>query len=219
MEEMDQLHESLKKKLLLYVITDPQLSRGRTHPEIAKKALSGGATAVQLRDKTLSTRELLEVGRELRRLTRLYGALFIVNDRVDVALALDADGVHVGDEDLPPRDCRRLLGKDKIIGVSAGTPAEAREAEAAGANYLGSGPVFATSTKQDTGPELGFAGLSEICHAVSIPVIGIGGLDWNNMMEIEETGACGVAVVSAVVSAADPEEVCRRFRKSLKGFE
>jgi len=205
----------LRKKLKLYVITDPELSRGRSYREIVKEALQGGATAVQFRDKTLSTRGLVDAGKELRQLTWEYEALFVVNDRLDVALAVNADGIHIGQEDMPLPECRRILGDKYVIGVSAGNVEEAKEAEKLGADYLGSGPVYLTSTKNDAGSPLGVEGLAEICRDVELPVVGIGGIEAGNAREVIRVGAVGVAVISAVVSAGEPREACREFREKM----
>src|SRR2546430_3175369 len=148
-------------RLRLHVLTDRDWSRGRSHLEIASAALAGGATVIQLRDKTASTRELVETGLALRTLTRTFGALLIVNDRVDVALAIDADGAHVGQEDMPAPLARRLLGPERILGVSATNKAEALAAIVAQADYLGVGPIFHTQTKADAAPASGVALLSE----------------------------------------------------------
>ncbi len=205
----------MRGKLLLYVITDAELSRGRSHLEVAKAALDGGATAIQLRDKKSQAASLVETGLELRLLTYRYGALLIVNDRLDVALAVEADGVHLGLEDLPLPFARRLLGPEKILGATARTPEQAVKAQSEGANYVGSGPVFATRTKSDTGPVMGPAGLARICDSVDIPVIGIGGIKHDNARAVLKAGAAGVAVVSAVVAAADITAATREMKRLL----
>jgi thiamine-phosphate pyrophosphorylase len=202
--------------LTLYVITDRRLASGRSHEEVAREAIAGGATVIQLRDKEASTKELVEIGRRLRRLTAERGVTFIVNDRVDVALAVDADGVHLGQEDMPAALARQLMGPAKVIGVSAGTVEEAKRAEKEGANYLGVGPVYATATKPDAGEPIGVEGLSEILRAVSIPVVAIGGINEGNVEEVVATGADGVAVVSAVVGAQDIEAAARRLHRKIK---
>ncbi len=208
--------KNLKEKLLLYVITDPHLSLGRSHQEVAERALRGGATAVQLRDKTLNTRELIEVGKELRTITRRLNALFIINDRVDVAMAVEADGVHLGKEDMPVKLCRRLLGQSLLIGFSAKGVEEARAGERNGADYLGSGPVFQTTTKVQKVLPLGTDGLADICSAVNIPVLGVGGIGISEAPRVIHAGAAGVAVVSAVTSAPCPEDACRDFLQVLR---
>ena len=187
----------------LYVITDRRLSQGRSHQEVASAAIAGGAHVIQFRDKEMSARELIQVGEELRELTKKAGVPFIINDRVDVALAVEADGVHLGQEDMPIKLARRLLGEGKIIGVSATSLAEALEAEAEGADYLGVGPIFATDTKPDAAPPTGLEGLTEVVRRVSIPVVAIGGINRDNVEEVMAAGAAGVAVISAVVAKED----------------
>jgi thiamine-phosphate diphosphorylase len=190
-------------RLDVYVITGASHSRGRGHVQVVSEAIRGGADVIQLREKDLSSRDLVEAGRQLRRLTREAGVLFIVNDRVDVALAVDADGVHVGQDDMPADIVRRLIGPDKILGVSAATPEEALRAKADGADYLGVGAIYATSTKADAGAATGPARLGEIRRAVDLPLVAIGGLNVHNAAEAVSHGADGVAVISAVVGAPD----------------
>lgn len=187
----------------LYVITDSKLSQGRSHEEVVRRAIAGGASVIQLRDKEASTRKLVEIGARLRALTREAGATFTVNDRLDVALAVGADGVHLGQEDMPARLARQLLGQGQILGVSATSLAEALQAEADGADYLGVGPIFPTATKPDAAPAMGLEALAEVVRQVSIPVVAIGGITSENVEGVVSTGVEGVAVVSAVVSAPD----------------
>src|SRR6266446_7156154 len=161
----------------LYVITDTVLSHGRSALEIARAALEGGADAVQLRDKSSPAFNLCRLVSEIQPQARKFGALLVVNDRVDVALVCGADGAHVGQEDLPAREARRLLPRPVVLGVSAGTREEARKAEREGADYVGVGPIFATATKPDAGEAIGLTRLSEIARSVAIPVVAIGGID------------------------------------------
>jgi len=200
----------------LHVLTDEQLSRGRTTVDVVRAALAGGATVIQLRDKTASTRRLLELGRVLRALTREAGATFIVNDRADVALAVDADGVHVGQDDLPAREARRIVGANRVLGVSASSVAEALQAERDGADYIGAGTVFATVSKPDAGAPIGLEGLAQIARAVAIPVVAIGGVNAANAAECVAAGAAGVAVISAVVSADDVAAAARELREIVR---
>ena len=206
-------------RLDLYLVTDPGLALGRPLLQVVAAALEGGVTAVQLRDKLAAPRDLLALGAEIRRLARLHHANFIVNDRADLALALEADGVHVGSEDLPPLEARRLLPHPRLVGVSAATPQEALSAERAGADYVGAGPVFATATKPDAGDPIGADGIAAIASAVRIPVVGIGGIDSRNAASVIEAGAAGVAVISAIIGAEDPEaasrEILSRVRDAL----
>jgi thiamine-phosphate diphosphorylase len=200
----------------LYVLTDPILAQDRPLLSIVAAALEAGATAVQLRDKSASPRDLLPLGAEMRRMAYRHQAAFLVNDRIDLALVLEADGVHVGPEDLPPLEARRLLPRPRLLGVSAGTSQAAVSAERAGADYLGAGPVFPTSTKPDAGPPLGLEGLSAIVKAVSIPVVGIGGIHAANAASVIEAGAAGIAVISAVMAAEDPGAAVRALLASIR---
>jgi len=200
----------------LYVITDAKLSCGRSHLEVIRAAIAGGATIVQYREKEGTTRQLVKEAHALRELTRQNGVLFIVNDRVDVALAVDADGVHVGQDDMPAILARRLMGPGKIVGVSATNLEEALQAERDGADYIGAGPIFATPTKPDAAPPMGLDGLAEICRRVSVPVVAIGGINEDNATAVIEAGADGVAVVSAIVAAPDVEAAARRLREAVE---
>ncbi len=189
--------------LTLHVLTDRKLSLGRSHVEVARAAIAGGARLIQFREKEMSTRDLVETAQQLRALTRQAGVALIVNDRLDVALAVDADGVHVGQDDMPVLLARKLMGAGKIVGVSAGNLDEALRGVADGADYLGVGPVFATGSKADAGAPLGLAGLAEIKRHVSIPVVAIGGITAANVSDVLAAGADGIAVISAVVSQED----------------
>ncbi len=192
------------KNWYLYVITDEQLSKGMSHIEIAKAAIEGGADVIQLRDKTATSRKVYKDALEIRKITRDANVPFILNDRLDIALAVDADGLHVGQKDLPAKVVRRLIGDSKILGVSAQTLEEAIQAENDGADYLGVGPIYeARSTKADAGKPRGLALLRQIRQKCSKPIIAIGGITKNNVIEAIRAGADGVAVISAIVSADD----------------
>jgi thiamine-phosphate pyrophosphorylase len=199
----------------LYVITDTVLSHGRSALEIARAALEGGADAVQLRDKSSPAFNLCRLVSEIQPQARKFGALLVVNDRVDVALVCGADGAHVGQEDLPAREARRLLPRPVVLGVSAGSREEARRAEKEGADYLGVGPVFATPTKPDAGEALGIERFSEIARAVSIPVVAIGGITLDTVDQVIGAGAAGAAVVSAVVAADDMAGAARALKRRI----
>jgi len=199
----------------LYVITDTVLSHGRSALEIARAALEGGADAVQLRDKSSPAFNLCRLVSEIQPQARKFGALLVVNDRVDVALVCGADGAHVGQEDLPAREARRLLPRPVVLGVSAGSREEARRAEKEGADYLGVGPVFPSATKPDAGEALGIERLSEIARAVSIPVVAIGGITLDNVDQALGAGAAGAAVVSAVVAADDMAGAARALKRRI----
>lgn len=201
----------------LYVITDAALRPDRSHVDIVRAALAGGARIVQLRDKTSPLQYVVKQGREIRRLTRDAGVLFIVNDRVDVALACDADGVHLGPDDLPPDEARRLLGGDGIIGVSVNSIDEAQAALVTGASYLGVGAIFGTTTKADTGAAIGLERLGQVKAATSLPVVAIGGISLNNIHWVAQAGADAAAVVSAVVCSEDMTEATRNLLKEFHG--
>ncbi len=201
--------------LTLYVITDRRLS-GRSHEEVAEAAIRGGATVIQFREKDASTREMVEIASRLREITKRYGVPLIVNDRVDVALAVDADGVHVGTEDMPIAIAKRLIGPGKVVGASASTVEEALFAVEQGADYLGVGSIFATGTKVDAGPPIGIERLVEIASRVPIPVVAIGGIHHGNVAEVIRAGANGVAVISAVVAAEDIADSTRRLLEAIQ---
>jgi thiamine-phosphate pyrophosphorylase len=200
------------------VITDRKLAGARRWLTVVEQALVAGATAVQLRDKHATSRELAELARALGPLTDRYRALFLVNDRFDVALAVGAHGVHLGADDLPVAAVRSVVPRDFIVGRSADTEDDAREAQAAGADYLGVGSVFGTLTKQEVvGEVIGTGQLARVAAAVSIPVVGIGGVSSENSAAVAGSGAAGVAVVSAVMAAADPGAEVRALLESLGG--
>jgi thiamine-phosphate pyrophosphorylase len=206
----------------VYVLTDATLSHGRSHVEVARAAIAGGADAIQLREKDAPGRVLCEIAAEIRRLTRDAGVSFIVNDRVDVALAAGADGAHVGQDDLPAAEARRLIGPDRILGVSALSLEEALSAEREGADYVGFGPVFeARGTKPDAPPPAGLERLAEACARCAVPVIAIGGIHHGNVARVITAGAAGVAVISGVVGARDIAAAVRdlkgRVRRAREG--
>lgn len=199
----------------LYVITDAKLSRGRSHLEVARAAIEGGVSIIQFREKEMTTRELVETARRLKELANENSVPFIVNDRLDVALAVEANGVHVGQDDMPAALARRLMGR-KIVGVSATTVEEALRAQADGADYLGVGPIYPTGTKPDAVTPIGLEGLARIVQAVEIPVVAIGGISEENAAEVIACGAEGVAVISAVVSAPGIAGATRRLRETVE---
>jgi thiamine-phosphate pyrophosphorylase len=200
----------------LYVITDERLGRGRSHLRIAEAAILGGADVLQLRDKEASSGRLYRAALELRKITREAKVPFIVNDRLDVALAADADGVHVGQEDLPASVARRILGPGKILGVSAETVEEAIRAEEDGADYLGVGPVFeARGTKADAGEPVGLELVAQIRRRCRLPIVAIGGINAENARKVREAGADAVAVISAIVAADDIAQAARQLKLRL----
>jgi len=185
----------------LYVITDEHMGGG--HLAITRAALAGSANIIQLRDKSTPIHDLLPIGHELRRLTRAEGALFFVNDRIDIALAVDADGVHLGPDDMPPREARRVLGPHRLLGVSCANATEATEAERAGADYIGVGAIFGSSTKTDAGAPIGVDALREIIDTTSLPVAAIGGINHENIASVAVTSAAMICVISAIANAGD----------------
>ena len=191
-----------KNDLLLYAVTDRHWLDKRSLKEVVKESLDGGVTFVQLREKTLEDDKFLEEAKELKQLCKEYDVPFVINDNVDIAIAMDADGVHVGQSDMEAGNVREKLGPDKIIGVSAQTVEQAVLAEQRGADYLGVGAVFPTGSKDDA-VEVSHETLKAICEAVSIPVIAIGGISVGNVKELEGSGIVGIAVISAIYAAKD----------------
>ncbi len=205
---------SLHAALRLYVATDRTLAAGRNLPDLIAAALRGGATAVQLRDKDATVRETLDLGRALRRITSEQGALLIVNDRADLAVALEADGVHLGQDDLPVAVARQILGPRAIIGVSTNLPAEAQRAEEEGADYVGVGPAYPTSTKANTRALLGPDRIALVRAAIRLPLVAIGGITSAGVPALRRAGADGMCVIAAVMAAADPEAAARELRRA-----
>lgn len=200
---------TLADRLRLIVVTDPDCGAGRDVADVVRAALRGGAPAIQLRMKDASAREMAEMARVLLVHTRAAGALLFINDRVDVALAVRADGAHVGQDDLPVAAARRIVPPGFLLGVSAETAELARAAQADGADYVGAGPVYATGSKADAGDAVGIERIAEVAAAVRIPVVGIGGITIANAPPVLAAGAAGVAVISAVMRADDPEAAVR----------
>lgn len=199
-----------KTMMRLYAVTDRAWVGRQSLYEQVESALQGGVTCVQLREKQLEDGEFLKEALRLRELCRRYRVPFIVNDRVELALRCGADGVHVGQSDMRAENVRKLIGSERIVGVSARTVEQAKEAEQAGADYLGVGAVFATATKADAGP-VSRDELGRICAAVSIPVVAIGGIGRKNILQLSGSGIDGVALVSAIFSAKDIETECREL--------
>jgi len=211
-------HEAIPRMNLdTYLVTDAGLSAGRSTVEIVEAAIAGGIDVVQLREKGETARARYELGRELRDLTREAGVSLIVNDRVDLARAIDADGVHLGDDDLPISVAREQLGADAVVGRSVSTVAAAEEAAAAGADYFGVGAVYGTTSK-DTDPESSEIGLDRvraIADAVDVPFVGIGGITPENTTAVIEAGADGVAVISTITGADDPAAATRALNDAV----
>ena len=200
-----------KKDLLLYAVTDRTWLGDETLYQQVEKTLKGGATFIQLREKHLDDDAFLEEAVELKELCRRYHVPFVINDNVEIALRMDADGVHVGQSDMEAGNVREKLGPDKIIGVSAQTVEQAVLAEQRGADYLGVGAVFPTGSKDDA-DDVSHETLKAICEAVSIPVIAIGGISRNNVMELAGSGICGIAVISAIFAQPDIEAATKELR-------
>jgi thiamine-phosphate pyrophosphorylase len=202
--------------LSVYLITDRGLCLGRDLIEVVGEAMAGGATMVQLREKHCGSREFVEVGRALKKLLAPAGVPLIVNDRVDVALAMDADGVHVGQSDIHPVDVRRLIGPDKILGLSIENEDHMRDAEGLPVDYYGVGPVYATSTKPDAPAPMGLDGFTRLRGMTSLPVVAIGGMDASNTAAAIAAGAQGVSVVSAICSADSPRDAARAIKQAVE---
>jgi len=196
----------------LYVITDPIIGKGRSHVEIARLAISGGACIVQLRDKTACRDDLIRTGRKIARIAKETGTLFIVNDLPDVALSCGADGVHIGPDDMPVKMVRKLAPRPFVIGVSVSTAAEAQKAAADGADYLAASPVFPTGSKPDAQGFCGLEGIRQIRAITNLPLVAIGGIGPENASDVIKAGADGIAVISAVVGASDIAAAAREMR-------
>jgi len=203
----------------LYLVTDRSLSRGRATVDIVREAVAGGVTCVQLREKSCSTKEFIEEAQKLHALLAPLGIPLIINDNVDVALAVGAEGVHLGQQDMPIAEARKLGPSNWVIGVSAESLEDAICAEQAGADYIGVSPVFPTPTKTDTAPPLGLKGLREIRTAVQIPLVGIGGLHLNNVRDVVCAGADGVAVASAIVAADSPRQAAEELHRKIENIQ
>lgn len=199
----------------LYVITDTVIGRGRLHEEIARLAIRGGADVVQLRDKEMGRPELVATGRRIAVMARKAGILFIVNDRLDVALACGAGGVHLGQDDQPAATARAIAAKDFIIGVSVGSSEEARRAVNDGADYLAASPVFPTGSKTDAISCCGLEGIRSIRSAVRVPVVAVGGINIQNVDDVINAGADGIAVISAVVGQQDITGAARALKEQV----
>ena len=199
----------------LHVLTDTELQSRFSAVELTRLALAGGADTIQFRQKTGSTRELIDLARRLKELCTAASVPFIVNDRVDVAIASQADGVHLGRDDFPIPLARALLGPDRTIGGSASTPDQARQCIEEGADYVGFGPVYCTDSKQDAAPASGLDTLRTVVRAVPVPVIAIGGISLENTPAVAHAGAGGIAVISAICCQSDPEAATRAILRAL----
>ena len=205
--------------LSLYLVTDRSMIRGDTLPRLVEKAVDGGVTAVQIREKEAGGAEFLEVACQVKQVLAGSCVPLIINDRVDVALAVAADGIHVGQSDLPVDMVRKLVGSGMFVGLSVSSPQQALLGESQGADYLGAGPVFATRTKLDTDPVLDIARIKAITRAVGIPVVAIGGIHAGNVSGLSGTGLAGVAVVSAICAAEDPKSAAEELAACVSAWQ
>lgn len=200
----------------LYLVTRPARAGQRSIVDVVQAAIQGGVTVVQLREKSATTREMVEIAHVLLRVTRPAGISLIINDRLDVTLAAGADGVHVGPpDDMPAALARKILGPDALVGVSADCPAAARQAVADGADYVGVGDVFGTTSKSDAGEPIGIAGVSAVAAHVSVPVVAIGGITAANAAAVIRAGADGIALISSIFGASDPLQAARQLRRII----
>ena len=207
--------QEIKDSMCLYAVTDSMWLNGRKLPEVVKEALEGGATFMQIREKKLSFDEFLVLARDVKKVTDQYRVPYVINDEVEIAKLIDADGVHIGQSDKALVEARDILGPDKIIGVSAQTIEQAVEAEKNGADYLGVGSIFTTSTKLDA-DDVSLDTLRAICDTVSIPVVAIGGIHAGNILDLKGTHVDGVAVVSAIFAAENIKGDTARLLKAAK---
>ena len=196
----------------VYLVTDHRNTTDEEFLNIIEEAIKGGTTIVQLREKTASTKEFYQLALKVKEITSKYDVSLLINDRIDIALAVDSDGVHIGQDDMPAGIARKIIGKDKILGVSASTVAEAKKAEADGADYIGSGAVFPTATKDDA-DSVSKLQLKEIVHSIDIPVVAIGGITLENADTLKDTGIAGFSVVSAIMSADNPREASQKLKE------
>lgn len=203
------------KDFHLYVITGEQFHPQRNYLEVIEEAIQGGADIVQLREKNKTKKELLHMATELRKLTAKYGVLFIVNDHIDIALAVEADGIHLGQDDLPIEEARKIMGPNKIIGISTHAIEEAIAAEKDGADYIGVGPVYETKSKVDVVDPVGLTYVQEVGERISIPFVAIGGIKLHNLDDVLGAGAKSICIISAIVGAEDVKGVATEFSQRI----
>lgn len=201
-----------KENLLLYAVTDRRWANKQSLKEQIELSLKGGVTFLQLREKNLSEEEFLKEAKEIKALAKEYKVPFIINDNVDVAMKVDADGVHVGQGDRDAKEVRKIIGKNKILGVSAQTIKQAIKAEKDGADYIGVGAVFPTGTKKDA-ENLSIETLKKICQSVTIPVVAIGGITKENILKLKGSNIAGVALVSAIFASKDIKQDCQKLKE------
>ncbi len=207
--------EKHKINYSIYLVTDSELTKMPV-PETVRKAVAGGVTCVQIREKSAGTREFIEIAAAVKNILAGSVVPLIINDRVDIALAVKADGVHLGQSDMPIDIARKICGQEMIIGLSAESEKDAIVAERDGADYIAVSPVFSTPTKIDTAKPLGLSGIKNIKNLVNLPVIGIGGINLSNAADVIKSGADGIAVVSAIMAADDPEKAARELRAAMR---
>lgn len=205
----------MKKIGRLHIITDTSLQKRFSHVDLTKLAIAGGADTIQFRSKTGSTRELIETAAAMKRICEEAGVPLIINDRVDIAMAVDADGVHLGQDDFPISMARKMLGPDFIIGGSAGNINEAEICLKEGADYIGSGPVYPTGSKKDAGPATGVEGIKKLVNTIPLPFLAIGGISAADIPDLLSAGVHGVAVISAVCLSENPEKATEEIKKRL----
>jgi len=208
---------SLLDNIGLYFITDRNLTKKTIMSDVIS-AINAGVKIVQYREKDLSTKEMYQEAKVIREITKDKNVILIINDRIDIALAVDADGVHIGQDDMPFEIARKILGEDKIIGLTVHNTDEAILGEKLGANYLGVSPIFATSTKKDAGKPAGIELIKNVKKIVKTPLVAIGGINYENVDEILKAGISNVAVISAIVTKENVEEECRKFIRKIKDY-
>ena len=196
----------------VYLVTDHRDTTDEEFLNIIEEAIKGGTTIVQLREKTASTKDFYQLALKVKEITSRHDVPLLINDRIDIAIAVDSDGVHTGQDDMPADVARKIIGEDKILGVSASTVAEAKKAEEDGADYIGSGAVFPTSTKDDA-DSVSIEDLKEIVSSIDIPVVAIGGITLENASLLNDTGIAGFSVVSAIMSADNPREASQKLKE------
>ncbi len=196
----------------VYLVTDRRNKTDEEFLNIIEEAIKGGTTVVQLREKTASTKEFYDLALRVKEITSRYGVPLLINDRIDIALAVDSEGVHIGQDDMPADIAREIIGEDKILGVSASTVEEAKKAEKDSADYIGSGAVFPTATKDDA-DSVSKKELKEIVDSIDIPVVAIGGITVENANTLKGSGIAGFSVVSAIMSAEDPKEASKKLKE------
>jgi thiamine-phosphate pyrophosphorylase len=200
------------KSLLLYLCSERSYIHDKPIEQAVEEAIAGGVTMVQIREKNASSREFYEIALKVQNITKKFNIPLVINDRFDIALAIAADGVHVGETDIPVAAIRKIAGNKLFIGATANTAEEAIEAQKNGADYIGAGPVYPTKSKVNAKAAIGLATLSEICRAVKIPVIGIGGIDTKNACKVINTGVAGIAIISAILSQKDIKYAAAKLR-------